>query len=267
MAGIEATGKSMSLDALELRRCNTIEEFAECVDLQREVWGFSELDLVPLRVFSVASKIGGQVIGAWDGNTMVGFALSLPATHRRYPYLHSHMLGVKESYRNTGLGRRIKLFQREDAIALGYELIEWTFDPLEIKNAYFNIERLGAIARRYNLNQYGITTSPLQGFLPTDRLVAEWWLKSKRVESLLSLGRLPGFQPKMQVSVPAEIYAWKAAPDTRPKAAEVQARNRELFLDAFGKGLACLGYARDEHGSGVFLVGRWDEDWSFAPKT
>ena len=159
----------MSADALELSSCSTLEEFTACVELQREVWGFSDLDLVPLRVFSVASKIGGQVIGAWDGGTMVGFAFSLPGFHRRYPYLHSHMLGVKEIYRNTGLGRRIKLFQREDAIARGYDLIEWTFDPLEIKNAYFNLERLGAIARRYNLNQYGITTSPLQGFLPTDR--------------------------------------------------------------------------------------------------
>ncbi len=176
-------------------RAATLDEFNACVELQREVWGWSDLELVPLRVFSVASKIGGQVIGAWDGGTMVGFAFSLPGSHRRYPYLHSHMLGVKEKYRNTGLGRRIKLFQREDAIARGYDLIEWTFDPLEIKNAYFNLERLGAIARRYNLNQYGITTSPLQGFLPTDRLVAEWWLKSKRVETVLASGYLPGFQP------------------------------------------------------------------------
>jgi predicted GNAT superfamily acetyltransferase len=266
MAGIEATGKGMNIEALELRSCDTLEEWNACVELQREVWGFSDLDLVPLRVFSVASKIGGQVIGAWDGDTMVGFAFSLPGTHRRYPYLHSHMLGVKESYRNTGLGRRIKLYQREDAIARGYDLIEWTFDPLEIKNAYFNIERLGAIARRYNLNQYGITTSPLQGFLPTDRLVAEWWLKSKRVESLLTSGHLPGYQAELQISVPAEIYAWKAKEETRPKAAEVQSRNRELFLGAFAKGLACLGYGRDENGSGVFLVGRWEEDWSYATK-
>jgi len=90
-------GKSMSADALELRSCSTLEEFTACVELQREVWGFSDLDLVPLRVFSVASKIGGQVIGAWDGDTMVGFAFSLPGSHRRYPYLHSHMLAVKES--------------------------------------------------------------------------------------------------------------------------------------------------------------------------
>ena len=96
------------------------------------------------------------------------------------------MLAVQSEYRNAGLGRQIKLFQREDALARGFELIEWTFDPLEIKNAYLNIERLGAIARRYHVNQYGITSSPLQGGLPSDRLVAEWWLKSKRVESLLA---------------------------------------------------------------------------------
>ena len=256
----------MTADGIKIRSCTTLEEFTECLELQREVWGFSDLELVPLRVFSLAVKIGGQVIGAWDGDTMVGFALSLPATHRRYPYLHSHMLGVKESYRNTGLGRNIKLFQREDAIAQGYDLIEWTFDPLEIKNAYFNLERLGAIARRYNLNQYGITTSPLQGFLPTDRLVAEWWIKSERVVSLLSAGHLPGFQEELQIDVPAEIYAWKAKEETRPKAAEVQSRNRELFLDAFAKGLSCLGYGRDDNGSGVFLVGRWEEDWSYATR-
>jgi predicted GNAT superfamily acetyltransferase len=254
----------MSADTLQLRSCSTLEEFNQCLELQREVWGFSDLELVPLRVFSLAAKIGGQVIGAWEGDTIVGFALSIPGTHRGYPYLHSHMLGVKESHRNTGLGRRIKLFQREDAIARGYDLIEWTFDPLEIKNAYFNLERLGAIARRYNLNQYGITTSPLQGFLPTDRLVAEWWIKSKRVESLLSSGHLPGFQAEVQISVPAEIYAWKTAEETRAKAAAVQACNRELFLDAFAEGLACLGYGRDDDGSGVFLLGKWDEDWSYA---
>src|SRR6266446_6786681 len=95
------------------------------------------------------------------------------------------MLGVRKEHRNSGLGRRLKLLQREDALSRGIELIEWTFDPLEIKNSYLNIEKLGAIARRYNINQYGMTSSPLQGGLPSDRLVAEWWLKSKRVDSIL----------------------------------------------------------------------------------
>jgi len=254
----------VTTEAISLRNCHELEEFRACVALQKEVWGFADNELVPLRIFSLAPKIGGQVIGAWDRDTLVGFAFSIPGTRRGHPYLHSHMLAVKEGYRNSGLGRRLKLFQREDAIANGYGLLEWTFDPLEIKNAYFNLERLGAIARRYNINQYGITSSPLQGFLPTDRLVAEWWLKSKRVETLLATGKRPDFGEELRLDVPAEIYAWKAQPETRQKAADVQLRNRQQFLAAFSRGLACLGYGRDAQGSGAFLLGRWDEDWSYA---
>lgn len=256
----------MTADTVALRNCTELEEFRACVALQKEVWGFADNELVPLRIFSLAPKIGGQVIGAWDGEMLVGFAFSIPGIRNGHPYLHSHMLGVKEGHRNTGLGRRIKLFQREDAIAHGYELLEWTFDPLEIKNAYLNLERLGAIARRYNINQYGITSSPLQGYLPTDRLVAEWWLKSKRVETLFSTGRRPSFTTKQRVEIPADVYTWKAQPETRQKAADLQLRNREQFLATFSSGLACLGYERDADGNGAFLLGWWDEDWSYASK-
>src|ERR1700677_2906480 len=161
----------MKADAITIRRCQGLEELRTCISLQKEVWNFADADLVPLRMFVVAEKVGGQVMGAFDGNEMVGFALSVPGTRSGYTYLHSHMLAVRREYRNSGLGRRLKLLQREDAIARGIELIEWTFDPLEIKNAYLNIEKLGAIARRYNINQYGITSSPLQGGLPSDRLI------------------------------------------------------------------------------------------------
>ncbi len=256
----------MTAETVTLRSCTELEEFRACVTLQKEVWGFADNELVPLRIFSLAPKIGGQVIGAWEGETLVGFAFSIPGIRSGHPYLHSHMLAVREGYRNTGLGRRIKLFQREDAIAHGYELLEWTFDPLEIKNAYLNLERLGAIARRYNLNQYGITSSPLQGFLPTDRLVAEWWLTSKRVQTLLSTDKLPGLVKEASVDVPAEIYAWKQQPETRQKAAAVQSRNREAFLSGFSRGLVCLGYERDAGGNGRFLLGRWDEGWSYGSK-
>ena len=254
----------MSGSAIEVRSCSEVEELRTFVALQKEVWGFADNELVPLRIFSLAPKIGGQVIGAWDGGTLVGFAFSIPGTRNGHAYLHSHMLAVKAAYRNSGLGRRLKLFQREDAIAHGYELIEWTFDPLEVKNAYFNLERLGAIARRYNINQYGITSSPLQGFLPTDRLVAEWWLKSKRVEKLMVDQVQPACAEAMHIEVPAEIYAWKANAETRQKAAELQLRNREQFLKAFSQGLACLRYGRDDRGSGVFVLGKWDESWSYA---
>src|ERR1043165_3524310 len=217
---------------VELRACHGIEDFRACVALQKEVWNFTDAELVPLRMFVVPDKGGGQVMGAFEGETMVGFALSVPGTRSGHIYLHSHMLAVRKDHRNGGLGRQLKMMQREEALARGIELIEWTFDPLEIKNAYLNIEKLGAIARRYNINQYGITSSPLQGGLPTDRLIAEWWLKSKRVESLLANRPQPGFDEKMRIEIPSEIYEWKANPETRQKAADVQLRNREQFLKA-----------------------------------
>jgi predicted GNAT superfamily acetyltransferase len=264
VATSQAAGKAVTTQVVEVRNCADVEELKACVVLQKEVWGFSDSELVPLRIFSLAPKIGGQVIAAWDGDTLVGFALSIPGTRNGHTYLHSHMLAVKQGLRNSGLGRRIKLFQREDAIANGYELLEWTFDPLEIKNAYFNLERLGAIARRYNINQYGITSSPLQGFLLTDRLVAEWWLTSDRVKTLLATGAHPGFAHELRIEVPADIYAWKAAPETRQQARDLQLRNRMQFLAAFSQGLACLGYQRDEQGNGAFLLGNWNENWSYA---
>jgi predicted GNAT superfamily acetyltransferase len=254
----------VTADSVELRRCKGIEDFRACVALQKEVWNFSDAELVPLRMFVVADKVGGQVMGAFDGKQMLGFALSIPGTRSGHIYLHSHMLAVRKDHRNGGLGRRLKLMQREDALARGIELIEWTFDPLEIKNAYLNIEKLGAIARRYNINQYGITSSPLQGGLPSDRLIAEWWLKSNRVHTLLESGKNPSISTETSIAVPAQIYDWKAAAQTRGKAQQVQERNREDFLVAFARGLAVLGYERDMEGNGKFLLGRWGEKWSYA---
>jgi predicted GNAT superfamily acetyltransferase len=254
----------VSPDSIVIRRTQGLDELRACVALQKEVWNFTDAELVPLRMFVVAEKVGGQVMGAFDGSHMVGFALSLPGTRTGHVYLHSHMLAVRKEHRNSGLGRRLKLLQREDALTRGIELIEWTFDPLEIKNAYLNIEKLGAIVRRYNINQYGITSSPLQGGLPSDRLIAEWWLKSKRVETLLGTGKNPPFQREAEIAVPARIYEWKASPETRSKAQQVQERNREQFLRMLKQGLSVLGYERDAEGNGKFLLGRWDEKWSYA---
>jgi predicted GNAT superfamily acetyltransferase len=249
---------------ITIRKCQGIDELNACVALQKEVWNFNDADLVPLRMFVVSQKIGGQVIGAFEGNELVGFSLSIPGSRDGHAYLHSHMLAVRSSFRNQGLGRGMKLAQRDDAIRQGYELLEWTFDPLEIKNAHLNLARLGAITRRYSVNHYGYSSSPLQGGLPTDRLVAEWWLKSKRVVDLLDKTQPPKVQVEKRIEVPAQVYAWKASNTDRLKAADVQKRNREQFLSAFSQGLVALGYERDALDNGAFLLGHWDENWSYA---
>ncbi len=266
--------------AVIIRKCAALAEMQACFALQKEVWKFSDADLVPVRMFVVAAKIGGQVIGAFihrndqrnderdgeerdDKKELIGFALAIPGMRNGHCYLHSHMLAVRQQYRNGGLGRRMKLYQREDALARGFELMEWTFDPLEVKNAYLNVEKLGAIARRYNVNQYGITSSPLQGGLPTDRLVAEWWMKSKRVEAVLADVPRAQFECRAHIDVPAEVYEWKAEVTTRTQALAVQERNRERFQRAFTEGMSVLGYERDGRGSGRFLLGEWDEGWQY----
>jgi predicted GNAT superfamily acetyltransferase len=264
MAASEAAGASAGVkaDAIEIRNSESLEEMRACVALQQEVWGFDDADLVPLRIFVVAQRIGGQVVGAFNNRQLAGFALALPGVKDGRPYLHSQMLAVHKPYRDLGLGRRLKLFQRDDALSRGFELMEWTFDPLEIKNSYFNIERLGAISRRYNVNQYGMTSSSLQGGLPTDRLLAEWWLNSERVTSLLSSGRKPKAEVTTRISVPAEVYEWKKAADTRRHALELLERNRVEFLQAFAHNLAVLRYERDTHGNGAFLLGSWNQEQS-----
>jgi predicted GNAT superfamily acetyltransferase len=246
-------------DNIQIRPLLKLEEFERCVVLQLEVWGYSDGDVIPRRVFIVAQKIGGQVLGAFDGETIVGFAMSLPGHRDGHSYLHSHMLAVLPDYRNAGLGRRLKLAQRDDAIARGFDLMEWTFDPLEIKNAHLNIARLGAIARRYQADFYGPSSSPLQGGLPTDRLYAEWWLRSARVMSVLR-GEAQSVQIVERITVPHAIYQWKQDAQHRRLAEDLQTSNREALEAAFRRGHSVIGYERDAEGNGCFLLGSWNVD-------
>lgn len=243
---------------IRIQSLTTLEQFERCVVLQIEVWGYSDGDVIPRRVFVVAQRIGGQVIGAFDGDTLVGFAMSLPGYRNGKPYLHSHMLAVLPQYRNLGLGRRLKLAQRDDAVARGFDLMEWTFDPLEIRNAHLNIARLGAIVRRYQPDFYGPSSSPLQGGLPTDRLYAEWWLRSDRVAGILR-GEAQPIEIIERVTVPHTIYQWKQDAQNRGLAQDLQSNNREALQSAFRRGLAVVGYERDAQGNGNFLLGHWKE--------
>ena len=241
---------------IELRDLTTQAELAEAVRVQKAVWGFEDIELLPVRLFGVAAKIGGQVMGAFDGERMVAFLLAVPGIKPGGGYyLHSHMLGVLPEYRDQGIGRGLKLRQREDAVRRGIDLVEWTFDPLEIRNAYFNIERLGAIVRRYVLNKYGITTSALHGGLPTDRCVAEWWVWSERVRALESGGPPARAAAAARISVPASIARLRT--EDPAQAREIQAAVSSQFVEHFQNGLAVTGFERSPQ-AGTYLLTPWD---------
>src|SRR6266581_211057 len=193
-----------------VRKCESLDEFHRCVDIQREIWGEADLEVEPSTMFVVAAHTGGQVLGAYDGSILVGFTLALAALRNGAPYLHSHMTGVHANYRDRGVGRMLKLFQRDEALSRDLRLIEWTFDPLEMRNAHFNLNRLGAICRRYLPNLYGVTTSPLHRGLATDRLVAEWYLDSPRVMAAVS-GELPASLCSVSIEIPSSLEEWEAS--------------------------------------------------------
>jgi predicted GNAT superfamily acetyltransferase len=216
----------------QIRELSTEPELREAVALQKTIWGFEDADLLPFRMFVVATKIGGQLLGAFDKDRMIAFCVAIPGLKPTgKPYLHSHMLGVLPEYRNAGVGRQLKLRQKEDALARGIDLIEWTFDPLDMKNAYFNVERLGAVVRRYLRNQYGISSSLLHGGLPTDRCVAEWWIAKPRAHA----------EVVERIHVPAEIQI----------ARQRQVKIADEFEKCFARGLAVVGVERTAYLLGV----------------
>ena len=241
-----------SQTVIAIRGLRALAEFSEVVKLQQCVWGFADSELLPLRFFVVATRIGGHVFGAYDAGQMVGFCVASPGVKPAgKPYLHSHMLGVLPAYRNAGVGKRLKLEQRADALARGFDLVEWTFDPLELKNAFFNVERLGAIVRRYEANEYGTTSSPLHGGLPTDRCVAEWWIATPRVAAVLA-GNRPAARVEEKIVVPVEIDRLRR--DEPARAREIQRANAARFQECFARGLAVIGFERSA-AEGAYLLG------------
>jgi len=241
---------------IEVWPLTTHADFEEAVRLQQQIWGFEEIELLPQRLFVVATKVGGQALGAFDGKRMVGFCLAIPGMKPGgKSYLHSHMLGVLPEYQNAGVGRKLKLAQREDALQRPLELVEWTFDPLEIKNAFFNMERLGAIVRRYVLNQYGTTSSHLHGGLPTDRCIAEWWIGNARAKTIIAGQEFKRNPVEARIAIPADIAAIRATDSKRAR--EIQLKASEEFREAFDRGLAVIGFEKSEE-AGTYLLGQWE---------
>jgi len=183
------------------------------------------------------------------------FGAPAPALRNGAPYLHSHMTGVHANYRDRGVGRMLKLFQRDEALSRDIRLIEWTFDPLEMRNAHFNLNRLGAICRRYLPNLYGITTSPLHRGLATDRLVAEWYLDSARVLAALN-GELAEAPRASSIEIPYSLEDWKAS--DLPRVQSIQAAIRDQFSEGFRKGHAAVGVSKTSQGS-AYILAPWSE--------
>jgi predicted GNAT superfamily acetyltransferase len=244
-----------SRPSITVRPCVVIDEINRCVELQREIWGFERNDLAPAIIFVVAAKTGGHVLGAFDGDKQVGFALAFAAFRPDRCYLHSHMVGVLSTYQNLGIGRQIKLKQRAIALDQNIGLIEWTFDPLELRNAYFNIARLGAIVRQYIPNAYGLTSSALHGNLPTDRFVAEWELAESRRNECRK-DRASSDKEIVSLSIPEDISEIKHQDPA--KAAHIQAVFRSDVSALFSIGYVITGF-RFEAGNGIYLLEKYED--------
>ena len=166
---------------IRIRDLTTIDEFRAVVGLEQAIWGYTDHgDLVTVPVFIFTVHRGATLIGAFAGERLVGFAYGVVGLKDKRPMQWSHMAGVLPEYRG-GLGFRLKLAQRERALAQGLDLIEWTFDPLQAMNAHFNFAKLGCVAGEYAANFYGQSTSALHRGTPTDRLVASWQIAEPHV--------------------------------------------------------------------------------------
>ncbi|HEV3140702.1 MAG TPA: hypothetical protein VGY57_09315 [Vicinamibacterales bacterium] len=184
------------MPSVTYRDLTTLDEFAQVVDLEREIWGPGYVDVVPTPILTVTVKRGAILIGAFESaahsereasaerprDRMIGFVYSLPGIKGGKPTEWSHMLGVLDEFRRAGVGRQLKLLQRDRALAIGVDLIEWTFDPLQAMNAHLNFAKLGVVADEYEENIYGESASPLHKGNPTDRLVAAWNIREPHVE-------------------------------------------------------------------------------------
>lgn len=234
-------------DEIRIRECETLDELAACVDLQREVFALPEIEISPVRHFVVTKNAGGFALGAYSGEELVGFVLSVPAFLRGEKAFYSHMTAVRASFQSFGIGGRLKWAQRTRALELGVKFIKWTFEPVKARNAFFNLEKLGAIVTEYHENFYGVdysTAADDKIGLASDRLFAEWHLESEKVQRR-AVGESyaePG-EPAAKIVVPSD---WNGLVKADASAAlKEQLRIRGEFVSAFGAGLVGRAFIRD----------------------
>ena len=231
---------------VEVRSLHDIRKFQKLTDIQKSAWGFDDLHAEPHYLMSRVQKYGGLVQGLFRDGEMLGFTYAIIGKWKGEYILYSHMAAVKKQHQSRGYGFILKKAQRKALLRMGYETVLWNFDPLESMNSYFNIHRLGAVSEEFDPNIYGVGDSGLHAGLTTDRLIATWRLKSKRVVNRLrekhpplveavpeaaidSLGR-----PTAYIETPVDIRAIKAR--GMEEAVAWRERHRRLFIPAFEKG-------------------------------
>jgi chorismate synthase len=262
------------------RDLTALDEFARVVELEREIWGVGYSDVVPVPIFAVAVKRGGILAGAFDEDRLIAFVYSFPAIKRAVTTHWSHMLGVLDAYRGAGVGRALKLLQRERALAMGLDLIEWTYDPLQALNAHLNFAKLGVVADEYEENIYGASTSTLHRGNPTDRFVVEWWIRKPHVERRLAgpklvvraheVGQTPNANRvtdrrdcgdvdlmlktrRIRVEIPVGFTEMLAAEPERAMGWRLV--TRQIFTTYFARGYRAVDFSLDrENGKGAYLL-------------
>lgn len=234
---------------LEIREVDTLEGFKQCVELQREVFALPDIEISPLRHLVVTKHAGGFVLGAFFGEKLVGFVLTVPAIRaNNEACFYSHMTAISKDFQNAGIGAKLKFAQRERALNEGKRFIKWTFHPLQARNAHFNLNRLGAVIRHYEVNFYGTdyvtsTNQPTAG-IDSDRLFAEWEIDTERAAKFAN-GETPQFAGEFIRKI--EILPnWEKISKENPIEARAELlRVREEFQKAFAENLVCAGFERD----------------------
>jgi predicted GNAT superfamily acetyltransferase len=243
------------MEEIIIRECTTIEEFDTCIYLQREAFGLPDLEISPRRHFIVSRQAGGWTLGAFAGERMVGFVHHLAAVRPNNEIFgYSHVMAVARNYQNKGIGARLKWAQRAKAMSEGRDFIKWTWDPMQSRNAHFNLNRLGVTVNTYVGNFYGLDYDRRgeRPGLPSDRLFASWDLNSPRVSALGSgLTNTIDAQPVKTIAIPTD---WSAVVERNTQEArDEQARVRTEFQKAFAEQLVCAGFERGAEQSRYLL--------------
>ena len=267
-----------------IRPLHTIPEFREVIALEQDIWGTAvPEDAVGIPLFVASVKRGAILLGAYADGQLAGFVYSFPGLKDGRPMQWSHMLGVRREFRASGLGCALKLEQRRVALAMGTDLMEWTFDPLVAVNAHLNVRRLGVVAGDYLVNVYGDSVSPLHTGAPTDRFIAQWWMRSPRVEAALGGMPAPGGEepwrgvpcvnaverrgdwlacsghdlarrePRLAVAIPPRFTDMLARqPDT---AQDWRMASRAIFLAYLPRGYRVIDFSFSRHADrGLYLL-------------